>query len=138
MNRTVLSAHRRVHDPHRHAALGRLLTALGFRAEEVTGRWRGQAELSWEVADLPSPLAVLLARLFDQEAVLANGHLYQLGTTTDGGHWVRPVMRIEEHDGRRCLDGCTRRRDGRAWHAVLGPPRPVDEWTLVPGGRTGR
>jgi hypothetical protein len=123
VNRTVLSAQRVGHDPRRHAALGSLLAALGFRAEEVTGRWRGRSEVSWEVADLPSPLAVLLARLFDQEAVLANGFLYRLDPSGDA-RWAQPVVRIDEHVG-RCADACTRRTDGRAWHAVLGPARPV-------------
>jgi hypothetical protein len=123
VNRTVLSAQRVAHDPGRHAVLGGLLAALGFRAHEVTGRWRGRLELSWEVADLPSPLAVLLARLFGQEAVLANGFLYRLDPRGDA-LWAQPVVRIDEHVG-RCAHACTHRSDGRAWHAVLGPARPV-------------
>jgi hypothetical protein len=126
VNRTVLSAQRAGHDPRRHAALGGLLFALGFRAQEVTGWWRGRPELSWEVTDLPSPLAVLLARLFDQEAVLANGFLYRLDPS-GAARWAQPVVRIDEHvDGR--VDAGTRRPDGGAWHAVLGPARPVPAW----------
>jgi hypothetical protein len=130
VNRTVLSAQRAAHDPRRHATLGSLLATLGFRAQEVSGRWRGRGELSWEVADLPSSLAVFLARLFDQEAVLAKGFLYRLDPSGDA-RWAQPVVRIDEHvDGCAgvCARACTRRSDGRAWHAVLGPARPVDGW----------
>jgi hypothetical protein len=131
VNRTVLSAHRAVHDPRRHAALGGLLAALGFDAQEVRGRWHGHVELSWEVAHMPSRVALLLARAFGQDAVLSNGHLYRLAGRPGGTEWAQPIVRIEEHDDRCRADGCTHRRDGRSWHAVLGPARPV------PGGALG-
>jgi hypothetical protein len=121
VNRTVLSAHRDWHDPQRHAALGELLQVLGFRAEEVAGRWRGHTELAWEIAELPSSVALALGRLCGQEAVLANGFLYLLSEPADAGIWARPVLRVDEGTAPPGTVDCTRRGDGRAWHAVLGP-----------------
>jgi hypothetical protein len=115
-----------------------LLAAVGFEAQEVTGRWRGRVELSWEVDHLPSPLALFLARLFGQEAVLSNGYLYRLAPGVGAGDWAQPIVRIDEHDDRCHVDGCTHRRDGRAWHAVLGPARPVPRRTLLTGASAGR
>jgi hypothetical protein len=122
LNRTVLSAQRGGHDLLRHVVLGRLLAALGFPAEEVLGRWCGRPELAWEITDLPSPLALVLAALFEQEAVLANGFLYELGPIPSAPVSARPVLRIEE--GRRAgtAPASTRRADGWTWRAVLGPP----------------
>ncbi len=74
---------------------------------------------------------MLLARLFGQEAVLANGFLFRLDPSGDA-RWAQPVVRIDEHVG-RCTEACTRRPDGWAWHAVLGPARPV-----AAGWSTGR
>jgi hypothetical protein len=121
VNRTVLSAHRTRHDPRRHALLGCLLTTLGFRAQEVAGQWRGRPELGWEVTDLPSPLALFLARLFDQQAVLANDYLYLLDTPASGGIWARPVLHVDDGPTRGHADA-TQRPDGSTWRAVLGPP----------------